>query len=519
MDIFNEIEKDFPVDQWKINDIHIWPHLRIQICVALNRVNHGNSIMSQGNSSNVSSFTLARDLSFQHKIRIYLRIKIRAIVAVLKRPFLFLKYGFTWRKINESKFDLLFLAVTSTTVELMNKWFNIQNDPFLSHLEGKNIASLVLERSNGVPFLKPLFFPDDHFNLDAYVEGYLWKNKVNVENHNDHLDRYNEFTAVVKKRFPGYNLEGVISIQKLTEQVVKIQSIANLFIEIITNSGIKICFITNIDTIIGMALCHACRKLNIPSVDLQHGIQGDLHAGYNRWHNIPSEGYSILPSIFWNWSKEQQMHIDKWAINSGRMHRSICGGSAWVNMWKNKQNKLASNYDKEMAAITNNDSNQVYVLYTMQPFFADTLSDRVIEAYKNSPSNWKWWFRLHPRQLEKGNKIIEDVQKVISINKSDILLPSELPLPLLLSFANVHVTPTSSVVLEAEFFSVPSVVTDPAAPVIYQEQLKNGIMVYSDEDNDLISSIKQQLKYKVSSVEGVDSFKEFDLLLNECGVG
>jgi len=512
MDTFNELERTFPVDTWRINDIHVWPLLRNQIAAAINKVNRKEREKQQVEDSNKAAPV--------SKLTSYIRIKLRPAINVAKQPFYALKFGFIRRKLHKANFDLLFLAVTSTKVELLNKWFDIQNDPFLWHLKDTNISSLVMERDNGAPFQNSLFFPDNHVNLDQYVSGTLWKYRKDDSNNSLDLERYREFSDRIKDRFRGYNLEEVVSIEKLTEQIVNIQSLSRMFSEIIRNNGIKMCFITNIDTFIGMSLIYACRQLQIPSVDLQHGIQGDLHCGYNGWHNLPKQGYSTLPSIFWNWSKEQQEHIRKWAVNTDNMHRSIVGGNAWVNMWRKDQNKLGNYFKTEIEAIKKDDDNQVHILYTMQPGLADVLPERVIEAYYNSPSNWRWWFRLHPRQMDKRTEIIDGVRKVIPINEADILLPSALPLPLLLQFTNVHVTPSSSVVLEAEFFKVASVVTDPKAPAAYKDQVEDGSILYSDDKNDdLIAAIHQQLKFKFKPIDEVDTFEEFDKLLQSYGLG
>ena len=509
MKVFNEIENDFPVDKWKINNIHVWPYIRVQIAYNIDdKINREN----QG--------FYKKNVRFWSKIFNLPGKVLKKLIRIIEKVTVILTYSLTEKKTNQAKADLLFLSVSSTRTFLIDKWFNIQSDPFLAHLENSDINCLVLEYDNGVGFRKPIFFKHKHINFDKYFEYYLWKNKAIVSSRGDiQLEKYDEFRSFMKKRFSSHNLEGIIDIDKLTQRANHIKRLSNLFKQIIKNNSVKICFITNYDNINGMALCYTCHELDIPSVELQHGVQGDLHFAYGRWLNVPREGYNTLPSVFWTWSREQQHFIDKWAKGISTKHRAFWGGNPWVEMWKGKDNKLTQYYSHKINKIKNNDPDSIYILYTLQPLEGDILPDNIVEAYRNSPPNWRWWFRLHPRQLKRSSKIIQHLQEELKIPGSDIKLVSELPLPIILNYAHAHVTQVSSAILEAEIFNVPSVFTHPIGATVYEQQIQKGIAIYCDEKkDDLNECIAQQLKFKPDTSDTVDAFEQFDGILHEYGV-
>src|SRR5207253_11421849 len=66
-----------------------------------------------------------------------------------------------------------------------------------------------------------------------------------------------------------------------------------------------------------MALILACRELGIRSVDIQHGVQGELHGAYGSWRRVPAGGYAVLPSIFWCWSGDEARTLRAWTDSTG----------------------------------------------------------------------------------------------------------------------------------------------------------------------------------------------------------
>src|SRR5690606_28068781 len=64
-----------------------------------------------------------------------------------------------------------------------------------------------------------------------------------------------------------------------------------------------------------LAMNYAAAKSKVISIDMQHGTQGPLHFAYASWTKQPSDGFDLLPSIFWCWDKESALTINEWIEN------------------------------------------------------------------------------------------------------------------------------------------------------------------------------------------------------------
>ncbi|NJN12566.1 MAG: hypothetical protein HC836_39250 [Richelia sp. RM2_1_2] len=262
-----------------------------------------------------------------------------------------------------------------------------------------------------------------------------------------------------------------------------------------------------------MAICAACNELGIPSVDIQHGIQGDIHIAYGNWSKVPKEGFKTLPSIFWNWNQSQAKYIDNWAVKN-RKHQTFVGGNPWDQVFQTISNNLGNSCKSEIDVLKIKDSNAVYILFTLQPMGDDLIPDFFFNLYNNSPDNWQWWFRLHPRQ-SLDDAIVKLLTDKYNVSAYKIKLVSECPLNLILEHANLHITQFSSVVLEAENFGVPSICIHPNSVDMFSEQIDNGIALYCGENSeDLQKCIYQQLNARIQSQDKEFNYKEkFDQLL------
>ena len=83
---------------------------------------------------------------------------------------------------------------------------------------------------------------------------------------------------------------------------------------------------------IGMAFDLACREFGIPSFDIQHGVQGSLHAAYGRWLRLPVNGYELLPSFFLCWSQKEKSVIEEWSNKFSKWHRPLVHGNLYLDM-------------------------------------------------------------------------------------------------------------------------------------------------------------------------------------------
>jgi hypothetical protein len=69
----------------------------------------------------------------------------------------------------------------------------------------------------------------------------------------------------------------------------------------------------------------------------------------------------------------------------------------------------------------------------------------------------------------------------------------ELPLYALLRRADLHVTQVSTVVIEAQQFGVPSVMTAPSAAELFPEQLATGWMLLAETGEEILEGVRCQI--------------------------
>ena len=123
--IIYDIENKFKVEEWVIDDIHIWPLIRIDIMFNLHFMNIPN---------------------LQNEINT--KYKVNQGINMLKGLYKYLYYSNVDYERNDkiSKVKALFLSDTDTRVKIDNKWYDRSCDPFIEYFNKKGINSILLEK-------------------------------------------------------------------------------------------------------------------------------------------------------------------------------------------------------------------------------------------------------------------------------------------------------------------------------------------------------------------------------------
>src|SRR5262249_31727054 len=146
-----------------------------------------------------------------------------------------------------------------------------------------------------------------------------------------------------------------------------------------------------------MALVAACRRLGIPSVDLQHGVQGAFHIAYGPWMQVPSQGWDLLPDRFWCWSEPEVNSIRSWAARAGGHHVPLVGGNPWLDSWRAGDSPLVREMDSRVARLCAQRPGRKRVLVTLQWGMNDQAYLLPLrEAIRYGDPDLDWWIRLHP---------------------------------------------------------------------------------------------------------------------------
>jgi hypothetical protein len=119
------------------------------------------------------------------------------------------------------------------------------------------------------------------------------------------------------------------------------------------------------------------------------------------------------------------------------------------------------------------------------------LSELHRQILRRSPPDWTWWVRLHP-SMERERRAIRAWCASQIEARVDVDEATDLPLPLLLRAADVHLTRNSTVVQEATAAGLPSVALDRRALEMYPDDAGTGWMVVAEDPAEALAALRRQ---------------------------
>jgi hypothetical protein len=414
----NEIEDRFNMDEWIVDDIHIWPILRFQLGFQLATIT-----------------TKIKNIRKNQLVKKALKMGLNIPLGLYKNCYASLLD----QKKNDSlkkNVDAVFITYSSARRFLINnKWFDVYCDPLINLLNDKNIKSVVLEYSPSFEFRIP------RYHKSIFIQpklSYLkYKSALNLHRvsippkTSQGLNRYFEFLK--QNQLESY-IPDVIFLKKTINHI---RLLSDYFKTIFSKVGASLVLGSNYYGL-EMAANLACRELGIVSVDIQHGVQGNMHPAYGRWNKVPETGYELLPTVFWNWSERDKQSIQKWSRKVEKYHKPIVGGAPILTFFNQKSSKSPEDYDERTKHIIS--KNQINILISLQWGRDCGLSDLYQKAIMNSPDNYFWWLRLHPVMSKSERKEVFKQVKSIGFKNINVNDATEIPLYIIMKYMDVPVT-------------------------------------------------------------------------------
>jgi len=239
-------------------------------------------------------------------------------------------------------------------------------------------------------------------------------------------------------------------------------------------------------------------KENIPTIDIQHGGQGKLHLGYSSFTKIPKNGYALLPNKFWCWDESSTESIKKWT-QLNNYHNALQLGNPWLQFLL-QENTNSLRLRKE---------NNKRVLFTMQ---YNEIDDYILETIAKTKTKLDWWIRLHPRNIDKRENIINllskynllgvvNIEQANSYNLVDIMLNTDL-----------HISRFSGAIIEASLLGVYSIIIDDIGVQTYKNIIegKKALVCLDNDTEKLTSAIFNTLDLpKLKGVNNSDNAEHF----------
>lgn len=216
-------------------------------------------------------------------------------------------------------------------------------------------------------------------------------------------------------------------------------------------------------------LCRACREINIPVYDLQHGVISDDHPWYGEEYRVDTP-IEMLPTGFLCWDDQSVATLSRWAVQKGIQVVKI--GNPWFLRF------MKADPDDELvqeAILTSGIQTcskptiLISLQWGMKDHFQDVPNGIMVDALEtvilDTFNTYNWVLRLHPVQLRDKNELELARSYLISTFGSEItnkwINDSFLPLPFTLRKVDLHITYASTIVIEAAWGGIRSGILNP----------------------------------------------------------
>ena len=279
-------------------------------------------------------------------------------------------------------------------------------------------------------------------------------------------------------------------------------------------------------------LCLACHRQGIVIYDLQHGLISDTPDNpyyFSGRQYVFDE--AILPSGFLCWDENSKKVLGEIKHFAHQEKRVI--GNPWFGRFADNRPDDAL-VQSERAKLPSNDVDKPVILVTLQhcigEFAGDYVTDGVMvdalnQVIKQTAHSYIWLLRLHPSQMVGAHKQELTAYLKHHFGQYESVLwqvSSKVPLPLVMTMSNLHITHFSSSVIEAANFAIPSAILDPHIKPdgkhrdFYRHEIESGIAEVVEIDScAIIKFINRRLRGSLTNVRSGFSQADATAFLRE----
>ena len=457
IDFIKNIEYKYPVEKWTIDGVHIWPLVRSRIAF-YNRHKYDR---------------LVKNNLYINKFKSYY-----AQLMILKEIIKYKKY--TISKNKECEDVLIFHDNYDRNIKLLDgTCYDRLLDPVQSYLEKHDVNVLSIEqvRHNMNKVYKA------GTSLDLYTFCIRIYNKIFPHKYSSYLPQYENFLNDMDG-----DLAKSLAIKKIIKQVSCIKRISKLYKKILLENGIKIVVYSCWYDVYRYAWSLACHELGLLAIDVQHGRAGSTnHDHYTGWTKFPyKEKYEIMPNIFMTWTEKDKVAIDSWQTKA--VSTFCCGKGIFLDI---------SNIKKKMdlGVLNNIPRDKSMILVSLQ--WGTTYPDWFVEYISSHADKFIWLIRYHPH-LDDGQLVFSS--KLNGIKNVYIDGIDKIMLEILLQGIVVHITMSSSVVVDAAIAGKKSVVLN--------KQFKEGFSYLKEQGKVFFAENANELSQKIKSITNESHIEE-----------
>ncbi len=443
------IEENIDVNNFVIKGINLWPLIRTEIIKELYPVDFGD------------------------KIKISITSKLLHVIDLIK--------AFKFWELKGRNLFLMYGTDRSGKLVLENQLIDKHFTPFKHKFGPENVTFIefgVIDSS--VPKSEALNVTLLYYIISPILKFYF---RVTLK-------------KPISKLFSAQTDFGAIKVSNLSPLTIELFS-RQVFFYYMLKWIIKPknVFVKSFDNVSAMALVYAANKLKVNTIEFQHGQQGENSIFYSNWNNVPKQGFKLVPKYFWVWENRFKKKLNHW-MQFQDFHRVIVGGSLWYDYVLNKKKTLESLFSK----------NYIHVLYCLQ---YSELNEIVVNAIKLS-KGVLWHIRLHPREVEKIDLILKELQKMgIDRQKFDLTIANKYGFDIIVPYMNAVVSEWSTVLYEAYCYQKKAITISSYGKKAYEEFIKERNILYAKNSKKLLdiiydNSFKIELNNVTLSAENIE---------------
>lgn len=461
-------ENRFPVENYRIYDWNAWPLLRSvtahKTLIPASRKKHSrNSLSGNAGVQHLIALPGVRD--------IYRAIASRSLNKRLEQILA------TDSKHNSAPFssgkDIVFITLSERRQKHHQCLYEIYTDPLVDYFNRRDITTAVWEKGAELtPRCNSSTWISKRLQIEILEEKTLRCIKEPPWfRHFAYL--YNSMTR------------SHIHWRECEKKIQSVQQLSKVFEKWLLRSEARLLITVCWYDPVVMAATLAARKLNIPSVDLQHGLQDHDHFAYSGWQKTPSKAYELVPDFFWSWGSGEANRLMEENPAFKAQCKTVAGGNMWYNLWREDRNFDTSLPER----IFNGAPREKTILVTLQHGPAN-FAELIFKTITECPTDWFWLIRLHPATPGQEAQYIRDSLNSIGMDNTDYAISSKIALYTLFSNCDLHITGHSTSALEALGFGVPTITVTENGTSAFRKYIDQGVIMKATTSNKIKAAIE-----------------------------
>ncbi len=441
--LVEELERKFPVSQWKCGDVEVWPLARMDLYVDM-----------YWSESRIAPPVLRS-------------LPLRAL-ARLATPL-----NNLWK----SRHDLnnwmlrprpahaIFLGDGVSLDFIDNAWHDRFCEPLIVELERCGLRTFLMQGGElaRLPWHRPTFSANMLAAWGALA--------ANVVAPRTELPQYDDVMRVLAEQEV---TAPSLTLGTLERRARVVHATASAFEQVLRTVKPTLAFVVTFYAGLGAAFLVACRRQRVLSIDLQHCPQEGAHKAYG-WSQVPPSGYTTLPSVFWTWTEHDAAYIRGWSERlDNPWHRSVHGGHTQLAGFLDERSGSADRWDGRFVSQDEGLGFEREILIALQPIGGQRMLWRKLrEQIEKAPKRWRWWIRRHPASTHEQDR---EYAELLSLKTPNVVVDgaSALPLPALLRRMHAIVSLASGASAEAAAFGVPAYFLSEEARVPFEALIRRG---------------------------------------------